>query len=110
MKYVLVLFLIETTSLLCFLDRVDGSEDVETEWRPEAQRVALEALAQKYPRVVTQDTDAEIYRYSASSVSDFLPLFFYDCAQSRGATLTRIDSSLGEGENSAFIFVPNHAR
>ena len=69
MRYLLVLHIVGVTLFSQSLEPVNCAEDAETEWRPEAQRVALEALAKKYPKIVKQDVDVEIYRYSTSSVS-----------------------------------------
>lgn len=38
------------------------------EWRHEAQEVAQEALAQKYPQLITSESDMELFRYSTPSV------------------------------------------
>lgn len=116
MERVTVLFIVSVASLLLLLGRVDAAEDPETAWRPEAHRVALEALAKKYPRIVTQDVEAEIYRYSNSSVS--LRNFSYSllCSASIVALAgkrvysTTFIPSTGLGKNRACILIPNHGR
>ncbi|XP_022688217.1 uncharacterized protein LOC111260021 isoform X2 [Varroa jacobsoni] len=54
-------------NILTFLHIITCQGD-EMEWRHEAQEVAQEALAQKYPQLITSESDMELFRYSTPSV------------------------------------------
>ncbi|XP_028966769.1 uncharacterized protein LOC114828111 [Galendromus occidentalis] len=72
MRSVLALCITEAAILLCVLNRVHGINEADTEWTSDAQMIAIDALAKKYPRIVTKESETDIYRHSTSSVLERL--------------------------------------